>query len=278
MADQPSIFGSTETNTPTQAQTPPTGSNPVGAQPEANQAFTLLSSIKNERGEQKYSTIEAALEGLRNAQEFIPSLRQQTAEKDQEIERLRKEAERVAELERTLAALTSQPQQNQNTTAPVMDETALAELVNRTLSQREQKLTAEANVASVVSTLQGVFGADAEAKFYGKAQELGMSVQEMNVLAAKSPKAVLTMLGVQDKAASKPNQPLTTQGTVNTAAFTPQSETYIGRNPKGVIVGATSQDIQESMNRAKRMAAELEAKGMSVHDLTNPKVYAQYFK
>jgi hypothetical protein len=273
MADQ-SIFGNEQ---PATQPNTPVGSNPQNAPANQVDAATLLSSIKNERGEQKYSTVEAALEGLRNAQEFIPTLKQQTAEKDAEIERLRVQAERAAELERTLAELTSQREQQQATPPAGINESQLADLVNRTLTQREQAALAQSNITTVTSTLQNVFGTDAEAKFYGKAQEMGMSVAEMNALAAKSPKAVLTMLGVTQPVPNKGNTQVHTPGTVNTAAYTPQQETFVGRNPKPVIVGATTQDINESMQRAKKMVEELHAQGKEVHDLTNPKVYFKFF-
>ena len=277
MADQPSIFGNDNQQPATQPNANPAGSNPAGAQPDANQVATLLSSILNERGEQKYSTIEAALEGLRNAQEFIPNLRTQLTEREREIERLRVEAERAAELERTLAALSTQPPQVPNTPAPVLDESVVAEQVNRLLTQREKQAQAQANLTTVVETFRTQFGTDAEAKFYGKASELGMSKEEVNALAAKSPKAVLTMLGVTQQSAPKPNQPLINTGSFNSAAHTPNAQTYIGRNPNGVIVGATNQDIQMSMDRAKKMVEELHAQGKEVHDLTNPKVYFKLF-
>jgi hypothetical protein len=276
MSDQTSIFGNNQTATQPNAN--PAGSNPAGAQPDANQVATLLSSIKNERGEQKYSTIEEALNGLKHAQDFIPSLRQATAEKDAEIERLRVAAERAAELERTLEALTSQRQQAPATPAAAVDENALADLVNRTLTQRERQAVAQANIATVASTLQSVFGTDAETKMYGTAAELGMSREEINALAAKSPKAVFTMLGVNQQSANKPNQPTPTSSTVNTAAYTPNPQSFIGRNTVPVMIGATSQDIQESMNRAKNMVNELHEKGMSAHDLSDPKVFFKFFK
>lgn len=275
MSDQTSIFGNTN-NQATQPNDTP-ASNPGNAQPNADVA-TLLSSIKNERGEQKYATLEAALDGLRNAQEFIPSLRTQLTEKEQEVERLRVQAERAAELERTIAELTNQRAQDPATQAPVFDESKVADLVNRTLTQREQQALAQSNLAKVTSTLQSVFGADAEAKFYGKAKDLGMSVAEINALAAKSPAAVLTMLGVSQAANNTQNKSNPTTGTVNTAAFTPQNESFIGRNTKQVIVGATSQDIAESFDRAKKMTEELHNKGMSVYDLTDPKQYFKFFK
>lgn len=277
MADQ-SIFGS-ENNQSTQTNNDNNqpGSNQAGAQNNQDPIATLLSAIKNERGEPKYATVEAALEGLRNAQEFIPTLRTQLSAKEQEVERLRVEAERAAELERTIEALTSQRNQDQGTPAPAFDENKLAELVNRTLSQREQQQKAQTNIQSVVETLRQSFGADAETKFYGKAEQLGMTKEEMNALAARSPAAVLAMLGVNQQAANRQHTPNVTTSTVNSAAYTPNQETFIGRNTVPTIVGATTADIKAASERAKKMVEELHAKGMSVHDLTDPKVYMKHF-
>lgn len=275
MADQPSIFN--ESNPATQPTNPPANPAPAGAQDNVNEFTTLLSSIKNERGEQKYATLADALVGLKNAQEFIPSLQAKQAEKDAEIERLRKEAERVHTLEETLAAFTSQrDEQRQPTAAPAFDEKQLADLVNRQLSQREQAVVAQQNIASVVSTLQQSFGADAEAKFYGKAQEMGMSKEEINTLASKNPKAVLAMLGVSNQASKQTNTNIP-PGSFNSSAYTPNEHSFVGRNPKQALVGATSQEVKESAERAKRMVDELHDKGMLMKDLSDPKVYAKFF-
>ena len=276
MADQPdNIFASQPA---TQPPVQPANPAPAGAQDSVNEFTTLLSSIKNERGEQKYATLADALVGLKNAQEFIPSLQAKQAEKDAEIERLRKEAERVQTLEETLAAFTSQRnEQNQPTAAPAFDENKLADLVNRTLTQREQAVVAQQNLASVVSTLQQSFGADAEAKFYGKADELGLSKVEINTLASKNPKAVLAMLGVSNQAPKQANTN-PPPGSFNSSAYTPNEQTSIGRNPKQALVGATTEEVRESSERAKKMVDELHSKGMSVHDLSDPKMYAKFFK
>lgn len=275
MADQ-SIFGN-QNNTETPPNNTPAGGNQAGAPNNQDTIATLLSEIKNERGEPKYANIEAALEGLRNAQEFIPTLRGQLTAKEQEVERLREQAERAVELERTLEALTSQQQQGNATHAPALDETKIAELVNRTLTAREKHQIAQSNLQSVVATLQQSYGADAETKFYGKAEEMGMTKEEMNALAARSPKAVLTMLGVNQQSANKQNTQITTPSSVNSAGYTPNQETFIGRNNIPTIVGATSADLKAATERAKKMVEELHAQGKSVHDFTDPKVYMKYF-
>lgn len=278
MADQPqsSIFnGTNPPATPPNPQvTPPATPNVPSDDAIAN----LLSTIKNERGEPKYKNLEDALNGLKHAQEYIPSLKSQLTQQEQESQRLREEAGKIAELERSIAALTSQNTQPVTNQPPVFDENMIAELVTRTLTQRQNQEVAQANIQSVVSTLQQSFGVDAEAKFYEKAKEYGMTQEEMNALAAKSPKAVLTMLGVSVQTAPRQNTTAPTNSTVNTSAYQQIPETFVQRNNKPVIVGATSQELIEETRNARKMADELHAQGKTVHDLTNPKVFFQYFK
>jgi hypothetical protein len=279
MSDQTSIFGN---NTPASTNANDTNtsvtSNNANVQPN-NDFADLLNQIKNERGEPKYKTIEDALKGLQHAQQYIPNIKTELEQRDAEIARLRAEAERAKTLEETLAALTSRQTQNDNTNQPVIDEKTIAELVNRQLTQAEQLKLAKANVASVVSTLQSAFGSDAEKKYNDAAAEAGLTVQEMNALAAKSPTAVLRMLGVNNQSApQKQNTHFPSSSSVNTAALTPNNESAIGRNPKSALIGATTEDLREASNRAKKMVDELHAQGKTVHDLTDPKVFFKTFK
>lgn len=273
MSDQTSIFNGTNPEaTPPQNQ-PQDGSNVPNT--SVNQPYAdLLLSIKNERGEPKYKSVEDALKGLQNAQQFIPTLQAEKAAADAELARLREEANRIKALEETVKALTTQQPPQAATPAPGIDESKIAELVNRTLTQNQQEQLAKSNIGAVVNTLQQKFGAEAEKKFYEKASEMGMTVVEMNTLAAKSPKAVLTMLGVTEQAA--PSKGITpTTSTVNTSGFQPQQNTFVGRNPKPTLVGATTQDVMQETHNARKMVDELHAQGKSVHDLTDPK---QFFK
>lgn len=273
MADQPSIFG----NTPITDTNPNPAVSNTATTEVPNDVATILGSIKNERGEPKYKDLPTALQALQASQDYIPTLKTQYEAEKSEAQRLREEVARLKTIEETVAALT-QRQEASATPAPVgLDEGQIAELVNRTLSAKEAKAQADANVLSVVSSLQNAFGTDAEKKFNEKAQEMGMSVAEMNTLAARSPKAVLSMLGVTGQSAQRQNTSVT-QGTVNTSAFQPTPETFIGRNTKPTLIGATSQDLQMESVASKKMVDELHAQGKSVHDLTDPKVYFKHFR
>lgn len=274
MSDQTSIFKGTNSE-----ETPPNnqdGSNVPNT--STNQPYAdLLMAIKNERGEPKYKSVEEALKGLQNAQQHIPNLKQELEQRDAELARLRVETEKIKTLEETLQALTSQQNTPASTNAPVFDETRIAELVDRTLTQAQQKQLAQANQQTVAAALTQTFGAEAEKKFNEKAAELGVSVQEMNALAAKSPKAVLTMLGVSQQAAPSQRSVSPTNSTVNTSAFQPQTTSFVGRNTKQALVGATTQDVMQETHNARKMVDELHAQGKSVHDLTDPKVYFKLF-
>lgn len=272
MSDQASIFTEQSSGT-----TPPnTDPSKVNANPDTR-LTDLLNEIKNERGEPKYKSFEDAFVGLKNAQAYIPDLKHTLAEKDAEIARLKAEADSIAELKETVRNLTERSSSN-GTPPSGLNEQDIAELVNRSLdtnlTQREQRASAQKNVQTVVDTLKESFGADAEKKFYEKATELGMTVQEFNALAAKSPKAVLSTLGVTVKA-TQPFQ--STSGTVNSQAFTPKTDTFVGRNQKSTSVGATSQELAEESRNANAMVEELHKAGKSVHDLSDPKVYFKLF-
>jgi ATP-dependent Lon protease len=271
----PSIFNNTTTASPTQTTQTETST-------QTNASVTsdytdLLLSIKNERGEPKYKSVEDALKGLQHAQNFIPTIKNELDQKEQELERLRAEAARVKTLEETIASLTSQQTTLAPTTSPVIDENKIAELVTKTLTRTQQEQLARENVSVVTSTLQQSFGADAEKKFYEKGAELGMTIQEMNALAAKSPKAVFSMLGIQVQPSStktvSPNA-----STVNTTGLQPQANTFVGRNAQTALIGATTQQLQEESGNARKMVDELHAQGKTVHDLTDPKVYFKFFK
>ena len=273
MADQPSIFGQ-ETNS--EATPPNTGANSNGTNaPNIDPVADLLGSIKNERGEPKYKTLNDALVALKHSQEYIPQLTTKIAERETELSTARAEAARVAELERAVAALTQSRESPASTQAPGFSEEQIAEVVNRTLTRKQTEDLQKANVSKVVADMVKQYGPDAQKTYETKAAEIGMTVAQLNALAATTPQAVLNLMGV-NKATQPREQSQATQ--YNSEAFQPQENSFIGKNPKPIMVGATTQDVREEAIRSKRMVEELHKDGKSVYDLTDPKVYFKYFK
>ncbi len=272
MTDQSTIFNE---STPG-ATTPNPGASTPNTTP-SDQVATLLQGIKNERGEPKYKSLEDALVALRHSQEHIPQLNSTLAEKDRQLAEAREAANRVSELENVVKSLTSQVSQTP-TSVQGMTPEQVAELVSSTLSRKEQEAVALSNQQAVAKIVAEKFGANAEQQFYQKAEELGISKQEINALSAKSPKAVLSLLGIQGTAVPLQGKQPSHNTALNTAGIQPQTETFIGRNKTPVSLGATTQELAEEGMRSRQMAEELHAQGKSISDLVSPKEYFKFFK
>lgn len=251
---------------------------PANTQVTSDPFADLLGSIKNERGEPKYKDVQTALEALKHSQEYIPQLKSAKEETDAKLAALAAEVERLKNIEQSVKELTQHNSQPQNTPAPAITEDAVAELVNRTLTAREKKLIAENNINSVVSKMQEKFGEEAGNLFYSKAAEIGMNKEQINQLASTSPTAVFKLFGI-DSAAPTPQSSgnLTPSGSINTGAIKPPVNTFIGRNPNSMLVGATTSDLTAERENSKKLVEELHNKGLSTHDLTDPKVYFKHF-
>lgn len=270
MSDQTIFNQSSGSNPP---NTPPVN-QPTGNVPNDPAIDTLLAGIKNERGEPKYRSLHDALVALAHSQSYIPQLTTQLSEKDRELSEARAAAAKVEELQRSIEALT-QRQEPPQTTSPVgLNEEQIAELVNRTLTNKQKADLATQNQQAVATSLSSAFGTDAEAKYNAKAEELGITVADLNALAARSPKAVMAYFGVQ--AVAKPNV-APTQSTVNTTGIQPHQDSFVGRNKTPVMIGATSQDFKQEFESTKKMVDELHAEGLTTYDLTDPKVYFKRF-
>jgi rubrerythrin len=117
------------------------------------------------------------------------------------------------------------PNQNNGSTTPSdtkpeTSEDILKALVEKTLTERETKNTAEQNAAIVRNELVAKYGTEAKSHVERKAQELGMSYSRLEQLAQESPNAFLTLIGEP----KKDFKPLT-QGTINTQSVSMQTST-----------------------------------------------------
>lgn len=272
-ADQ-SIFGENQnTGTNPNQQGAPGGDTSVPSNPDLG---NLLAGIKNERGEQKYKNVEDALKALQHSQEYIPNLKTELEKRDAELERLRQETAKINSLEQTLLELTQNKNSNTEQPPKGLSEEDIAHLVSGQLTKLQQEAVQTTNLDAVVTAVKSKFGDKSEEVFYNKAKELGMSAAEINALAAKNPKAALKLLGLDDVA---PNQTRNVpgNGSINTTGFTPQKDSEIRRNPKPVIVGATTEDLHTEAKNARAMVDELHAQGLSTYDLTDPKVFRKVF-
>lgn len=117
------------------------------------------------------------------------------------------------------------PNQNNGSTTPSdtkpeNSEDILKALVEKTLTERETKLTAEQNAILVRNELVAKYGTDAKAHVERKAAELGLSYSRLEALASESPNAFLALIGEP----KKDFKPLI-QGSINTQSVSMQKST-----------------------------------------------------
>lgn len=269
MSDPASIFPSNPQSPADPINAP--ASN--GAPAQNNPLDTMLASIRNEQGEQKYRTVEDAIKALAHSQSYIPQLRTELDSTKAALAAAQAEKDRIAELERTVLQLT---QNNSPAATPPagLSEEQIASLVTRTLTQNQQAEIQKNNLASVVNAVKETFGDKAEEVFYSKAKELGMSAEEVNALAAKTPKAVLTLLGVSAVPNTNRNAP---SAGLNSNAFQGNPAGTIGINTKPIMLGSTTEELRQEGAAARKMVDDLHSMGMDTYALTDPKMYRKYF-
>lgn len=249
---------------------------PIAAQGTTDPFATLLAEIKNADGQPKYKDVQTALAALKVSQEFIPTLQSQLAQETAKAAAAAEEAARAKELERLVESLTKPSTPPTPPSAPQGAPVDIAAEIQKALAAQKASEAAKTNTDSVIARLHAEYGAEAEKTFYAKAQENGLGVAEINALAAKSPKAVYALLGLSSEGKRQPNV-APTGSTINTTGFTPTVDSLIGKNKVGTRLGATAQDAIEEVRRSREMIAQLEAQGMSVDNLTDPKFFFKHF-
>jgi len=244
MADQ--VFDQTEQNTADQpVVTPEEGTTQVVA---PNPLDEILKGIVKEDGSQKYSSPEAALSSIAPAQAHIVQIEAENA-------RLRAEAEKAKAVEEYLNKV---PQQSQGeVTAPPseVDPTeTITNVVQNALQGMRQQEIYTANIQTVNDSLVTSYGDAAKAKeaVQAKAAELGMSIDVIKDMSAKSPNAVLAWFN--NKQATTPTP---VQSDVNTQSFN-QTNTAQQQAYKTVMGPASSQELISAWKQSgERVRANL---------------------
>lgn len=153
----------------------------------------------------------------------LAQMREDLSKQDYTKELLDRLQEKAAE---PTTAKTAMP--NNNDTGGTMEENTISgpseddlkSLVEKTLTEREQQNTVKQNLALVDQELEKSFGTEAKATVMKKAQELGISLERMQEIAAESPTAFFSLIGEPRK-----NFNPMVQGSVRTEGVNMQAST-----------------------------------------------------
>lgn len=185
----------------------------------------------------KYKSVEDALKSVPHAQSHIQKLEEEAKMLKEELAK-RKTAEELLEDMRN-GVVQDIGQQTKVELNPEIVEQTVASI----LAKKEAQSKAQTNVASVVSSFEQAFGDKTKAQemYLKVAEESGLSIQDLNRLAATSPEAVLRLAGLNKKL----NQPAgKIQSTVNSAALNQAQQNH--ELSARVKQGATTRDLVEA--------------------------------
>lgn len=178
----------------------------------------------------KYATVDDAIKSVPHAQKHIQTLEQELAQTKAEL--LKRQT--TEELLNDLKANGIPPVVTQS--APTINSEQISALVRQELSQQEAQAVATQNTKKVTDAFVSKFGDKAEEIFNKVATESGLTVGNLNFLAATSPSAVLKLAGI----APQQTPPIAkTTSSFNTQVSSSQPEPPSAR----VKQGASTKDL-----------------------------------
>lgn len=212
--------------------TPEPSTNDVQNQDNQKPLFQIPTEAAELVGDgKKYSSIEDALKSVPHAQKHIQTLESELAAAREELTKRKTTEELLDEIKSGI-----QPQGTPAGTE--FDQDKLLQLVDQTLEYKEKQKSAKTNAESVASKFTEKYGQKAEEVYNTVARESGLTVQQLNSLAASSPKIVLKLAGLEGVSAPVVGKP---NSSVNTEALnkTVDPNTLSAR----VKQGATTKDL-----------------------------------
>lgn len=209
-----------------------------------------LKTIVNEDGQQKYGTVDKALEALKHSQSFIPTLQSEKTALEAEVVKLREQVAQNKGVQDVVDELSNRQQSNQSDHSETpLGEERIAEIVANALKQRDTVNVQSGNAQKVEEALKGKFGDKTKEVIVAKAKELGTTPAKLGELAKDSPEMVLALFS------AKPTQSSATTTSYNFNSD-PQKET-LQRPEKSLLSGATNKEQLEFMQKVR---AEVYAK------------------
>lgn len=203
-----------------------TEQNAEQTQQETTPSESYLQKLVEAKGD-NWKDPEVLAKGKLEADGYIKTLEEQLAQMREDLKKQEYQAQVIEQLQNkaadSTAAKNGVPNDNgsaeaQNTTGNLSEED-LKSLVEKTLAQREKETSVKQNLSQVDKALDDMFGTEALSVVQKKAQELGMSIERMQDIAAESPNAFFALIG------EKPKQPMNPmiQGSVRTEGVNMQA-------------------------------------------------------
>lgn len=206
----------------------------------------ILKNIKNENGEQKYSTLDKALEALLHSQQYIPQLKTEISSKEREIELMKQQLDNSNSVENLLNSFKEQEQQTEPVQKP--NELDISQLVLKTIEEREKNNIKVNNIKTVDNHLVNLYGDKAAEVMRKKASELGVTPKQLAELSETSPAIVINLFKPETNTTVTP-----LKSGANIGITQPVQTQF---EQKNLMRGAKTKDIVDYVSKIKQAVYE----------------------
>lgn len=245
MSDQ-DIFDNNETK-----ETKTNSENDTSQNKNVDDIFSdKLKSIVNEDGEQKYKTVEDAIEALKHSQEFIKTLKTEKSEIETKLQSMSGELEKRQSVEDVVNRLMNKTQTSEPKSDPTpvdsLNEEKVIDLVKGVLQENNKTTQQENNLNTVLSNLTEKFGDKAKQVVQTKAKELDMTPDDFKELAKTKPNLVLRLF--EGAEVEKTKEPVKSAYTTQTN-ITPKNE--MPKFEGSLLRGKSNGELIDAMKQLK---------------------------
>ena len=163
-----------------------------------------------------YNSVDSLHKGAIAKEEHISTLTSENAELKSKLAELENTSNVAEELKAMKELLSKSESAEENTTSPQLDEETIRKLAADIYTSKQTEEISKRNAQEATEALNKAFGKDAKVVFENKAKELGMSQEELHSMAAKSPSAFKTLLGINNNANATSKELLGKSSTLST--------------------------------------------------------------
>lgn len=212
-----------------------------------------LMEITREDGSPKYETVTDALEALKHSQEHIRKIEEERKTERERLEYLEAVAKERDTLKETIERLsnnkmTEEKPKSETPTSGGLSEEKVVELLRNYDAEKSKEAAMVSNLKLVSETLASKYGLEKSKEVVKtKAEELGMTLDELKAFSAEKPKAALALFGEATKKPATPN--------TSSTYIPPKSDDtiVIERPEKSLLAGthATDRNRIEYIRRIK---------------------------
>jgi hypothetical protein len=234
-----------------QEETIPQEQEQQEVKPEAPESVfaNQLAEIRNEKGEPKYRDLPTAIEALKHSQDYIPQLKSQLQQFEEDNKRLQDELNKRATVEDTIQRLQSSKANESGDPARQLSQEDILSVVEQYMPQymlqRDTAQKAQTNAQQVEQSLRQAYGDQVTDVVRKKATDLGITPEKLGEMAKESPQLVLSLFEL--KAQSTPK---TMSSSVNIPPTNRPSE-GLQRPEKSLLLGASTKSQMEYMNQVR---------------------------